>query len=319
MMNGAKKEVKAMNEGKRTLQLMGTVIQIWVQHETPELLLAEAEQRLIDYEKRFSANDPHSDLMKINKQAGKAPVKTQPDLYELIKIGKQQSLVENSFLNIAIGPLIQAWRIGFADATHPSAEQIKELLPLIRPEDILLNDAEASVFLKQPKMAIDLGALAKGYFADRIIQYFRQTGAQAAFIDLGGNVLTYGEAPNHADGYWRVGIQNPMLPRGNQAAIIKVKNQSVVTSGIYERKFEWQGKTYHHIFSSKTGYPMQTDLASLTIVSDLSLDGEIWTTRLYGWSAAEIIVYLTSVKDIQGLVITTDGRMAFTPDLNMAN
>ncbi|MTD38551.1 FAD:protein FMN transferase [Erwinia sp. CPCC 100877] len=306
-----------MNEGKSTLYLMGTVIQIWVQHETPQLLLAEAEKQLIDYEKRFSANDPHSDLMKINKQAGKTPVTAQPDLYELIKIGKQQSLAANSFLNIAIGPLIQAWRIGFSDAAHPSAEKIKELLPLIHPEDILLNDAESTVFLKHPDMAIDLGALAKGYFADRIIQYFQQEGALAAFIDLGGNVLTYGEAPNHSDGYWRVGIQNPFLPRGNQAAIIKVKNQSVVTSGIYERKLEWQGKTYHHIFSSETGYPIQTDLASLTIVSELSLDGEIWTTRLYGRQAAEIIAYLSSLKKIQGLVITTDGRMAFTPGLNI--
>ncbi|MFD1899361.1 FAD:protein FMN transferase [Enterococcus termitis] len=305
-----------MNAEESTIHLMGTVIKLWVQHDKPGKLLNEAKERLIDYEKRFSANDPNSDLMEINRQAGKAPVRTVKDLYELIKIGKQQSLAEGSFLNIAIGPLIQAWRVGFSDASHPTEARINELLKLIDPRDIILNDQEQTVFLSKPKMAIDLGALAKGYFADRIIDYFRMEGAQAAFIDLGGNVLTFGESPNHKDGFWRIGIQNPFLPRGNQAAIIKVKNQSVVTSGIYERKFDWQGQTYHHIFSSKTGYPIQTDLASLTIVSDISLDGEIWTTRLYGKRAAEIITFLNGLSNkIQGMVITSDGRMACTQGL----
>nr|WP_088271627.1 FAD:protein FMN transferase [Enterococcus wangshanyuanii] len=294
---------------------MGTVIQLWIQHEKPREILNEAQKKLIDYEKRFSANDPNSDLMKINRQAGIAPVKTDFDLFELIKIGKQQSLAENSFLNIAIGPLIQEWRIGFSDAAHPSDEKINELLSLIDPKNIELNEEKTTVFLKYPEMAIDLGALAKGYFADQIIRYFKKEGAKAAFIDLGGNVLTFGESPHLEDGFWRVGIQNPFLPRGNHAAVLKIKNQSVVTSGIYERNFEWQGKSYHHIFSSETGYPIETDLASLTIVSKLSLDGEIWTTRLYGKKAVDVIAFLSQEKEIEGLVITTDGRMAYTQGL----
>lgn len=307
-----------MKEEKCTIHLMGTVIQIWVQHENPEVLLKEAQKRLMDYEKRFSANDSSSNLMKINQQAGIAPVRTDLDLFELIKIGKQHSLTENSFLNIAIGPMVQEWRIGFSDATHPSDKRIEALLSLIDPENIELNEAETTVFLKNFGMAIDLGALAKGYFADQIIRYFKNEGAKAAFIDLGGNVLTFGESPHHEDGYWRIGLQNPFLPRGNHAAVLKIKDQSVVTSGIYERKFEWQGKNYHHIFSSETGYPIETDLASLTIVSKLSLDGEIWTTRLYGKKAAEVIAFLSRQKEIEGLVITTDGRMAHTQGLTGA-
>lgn len=112
-----------MNE--RTLHLMGTVIKLWLQHPKAEALLDEAEERLRDFEQRFSANAEDSELMKINHQAGIAPVKVDEELFELITIGKEQSLVADSALNIAIGPLIQEWRVGFQDANYPSAEKSK--------------------------------------------------------------------------------------------------------------------------------------------------------------------------------------------------
>lgn len=306
-----------MKTEKRTLYLMGTVIQLWVQHVEAEKLLNQAEELLSDYEKRFSANDLTSELMAINQQAGIKPVHVKADLFDLIKSGKAQSLVTDSYLNVAIGPLIQLWRVGFKDAKYPTDSQIKECLTVIKPECIQLIADKQEVFLEKKGMALDLGALAKGYFADKIIAFFKNQGAQAAFIDLGGNVLTYGEAPTQADGVWRVAIQHPFLPRGNYAAVIKVKNQSVVTSGIYERTFEWQGETYHHIFDSRTGYPIKSDIASLTIVSQESVVGEIWTTRLFGKSAVEIIKELRQVEGIEGLVITTEGQLAYTEGLSV--
>lgn len=302
-----------MNE--KTLHLMGTVIKLWVQHPEAESLLVNAETRLRDFEQRFSANAEDSELMNINHHAGLKPVKVDDELYELIKIGKEQSLVTDSALNIAIGPLIQEWRVGFQDAKYPSAEKIQNLLPLIDPSAIELEDVKKTVYLKHPGMAIDLGALAKGYFADKIIADFKAAQAKAGFIDLGGNVLTYGPAPQREEGRWRIGIQNPFLPRGNYVAVVKVKDESVVTSGIYERKFVWEGKTYHHIFDSQTGYPIETDLASLTIVSKKSLDGEIWTTRLFRKKAYEVIAELNKLEAIEGIVITTDQQMAISDGL----
>ncbi|WP_413538591.1 FAD:protein FMN transferase [Enterococcus malodoratus] len=302
-----------MNE--KTLHLMGTVIKLWIEHPESEELFISAEEHLRDFEQRFSANADDSDLMKINHQAGKSPVKVDEELFELIKIGKEQSLVSDSALNIAIGPLIQEWRVGFKDAKYPSPEKIHELLALINPTLIQLNEAKQTVYLERAGMAIDLGALAKGYFADKIIAEFKTAGAAAAFIDLGGNVLTYGSAPQRAEGHWRIGIQNPFLPRGNYVAVVKVQNESVVTSGIYERKFEWQGQSYHHIFDSQTGYPIQNDLASLTIVSKKSLDGEIWTTRLFGKSAHEVLAKLNQHEGIDGIVITTDQQIAYSDGL----
>ncbi|KRM78658.1 thiamin biosynthesis ApbE [Lapidilactobacillus dextrinicus DSM 20335] len=295
-----------------TLHLMGTIIRLQVEAANPEALLELASAKLRDYEKRFSANDENSELMQVNHQAGKSGVVVDRELYELIKIGKAQSVAPGSFLNIAIGPLIQEWRVGFADAKMPTDERIKALLRIIDPHKISLTDDSHQVFLQESGMAIDLGGLAKGYFADKIIADFKQAGAKSGLIDLGGNVLTFGPAANHEDGQWRIGIQNPFLPRGNFVTILPTQNQSIVTSGIYERKFKWQGKTYHHIFDSQTGYPSTTDLASLTIVSERSLTGEIWTTRLFGQNAREAIQIINQTPEIEGIAITDDGQIAFS-------
>ena len=305
-----------MNEAKRTIYLMGTVIQLWIQHPNPEKILVNAENRLRDYERRFSANDKNSDLMKISAQAGKAPVRVDKDLFELIKFGKMHSLPEDSSLNITIGPLIQLWRIGFEDAQRPSEREIQEKLQLIQPENIILNEEKHTVYLAQAGMAIDLGALAKGYFADKLMAYFISEGVLSAIIDLGGNVLTYGEAPHHEDGYWRIGIQHPMKPRGNFVLALKSKNQSIVTSGIYERTFTVDGKTYHHIFDSKTGYPMETDIASITVVSGKSVDGEIWTTRLFGQKPEQVLATLNNQEGLSGIVITKDGSLLYSKSLS---
>src|SRR5699024_1243068 len=162
---------------------------------------------------------------------------------------------------------------------------------------------------------IDLGALAKGFIADLIINDFKAMNVSAGLINLGGNVMTYGMAPKHNDGYWRIGIQHPFLSRGNYMAVLKVFNQSVVTSGIYERKFTVNDKTYHHILDRHTGYPIETDIAGLTVVSKKSVDGEIWTGRLFGQSSRQIIDTLDQLKDVGGIVITKNGDFYYSDSL----
>lgn len=299
----------------REVHMMGTVIQISIQHQQPDLILDEIVKHLEKYEKRFSAHDPHSELMHINKNAGITPVKVEPSLYELINLGRKNSLPSDSSLNITIGPLVQAWHIGFEDAQVPSENEIQHLLRKTQPNDIILDDEAQTVFLKQPDMFIDLGALAKGFIADLIIDDFKSMNVSAGLINLGGNVMTYGIAPKHNDGYWRIGIEHPFLSRGNYIAVLRTLNQSVVTSGVYERKFTVNNKTYHHILDRNTGYPIETSIASLTIVSKKSVDGEIWTSRLFGQSAQQIMNTLNQLEDISGIVVTNNGELYYSDSL----
>ncbi|MFD2390484.1 FAD:protein FMN transferase [Enterococcus gallinarum] len=303
-----------MQEEKRQVKAMGTIIQLWIQHEDPTPILEAAVQQIRAFEKRFSANDPASDLMKVNQNAGIQPTKVAKDLFALIALAKEHSLPEDSFLNIAMGPLVQEWRIGFSDAKVPTAEKVTELLQVTDPQQIELDDQQQTVALAAG-MSIDLGAVAKGYFADQLADFFKQSGVNAALIDLGGNVVTFGETPNHADHLWRIGIQNPFLPRGNFVAALKIRDRSIVTSGIYERSHTVDGKTYHHIFDRKTGYPIESALASITIISDRSVDGEIWTTRLFGKKPEEIMKQLSQLDGITGLIVTRQGQLLYPSTL----
>lgn len=289
--------------------LMGTVIDIQIEAEQPAPIVALVEQRLAEYEHRFSANDDTSELMAVNLAAGQQAVTVAPELYQLIKLGKQHSLAGDGNLNITIGPLVQTWRIGFDDARVPTAAEISAVMRLVDPRQIELNDQTRQVRLAKAGMAIDLGALAKGYIADLIIAELKTLPVQSALINLGGNIVVYGPNQRQADGNWRIGIQDPRESREVYLDVVTVQNQAVVTSGIYERHLERNGQTYHHIFDRQTGYPIQTDLLSLTIISDLSVTGEIWTTRLFGLPDAEILAQINATPGIEGILVTTTGMI----------
>ena len=293
-----------MTESNHQLKLMGTTIDLSLYAPNSSQLIERAIELLHTYEKRFSANDDTSELSLVNRQAGIEPVSVHPELFELIAIGKEHSCAANSNLNIAIGPLVQTWRIGFSDAKLPSQQDISELLSLTDPEKIILNQNNHSVFLSQKGMKIDLGALAKGYIADKIMAFFLASGASSAMINLGGNFLAHG--PNHkrANKLWYVGIQNPSKERGQFLTVVPIKNASVVTSGIYERVLTIGDHTYHHIFDRKTGWPIETDMASLTIIAESSLDCEIWTTRLFGLPIDLALTIINQTPHIHGLIVT---------------
>ena len=303
-----------MNEYTKIIYLMGTKISLYLKGEGAEELAKKAEDMLIHYNEVFSANSENSQLALLKKEAAFKPQKVNDELYELIKTGKKHSLCENSYLNIAIGPLIKLWRIGFSEAHVPDPEAIENVLKLLNPDNIQLNDENKTVYFLKEGMEIDLGGIAKGYFADKVMELFKENGVVSAMVDMGGNVLVFGESPTEG-GDWKVGIQNPFLPRGNSAALVKIRDQSVVTSGVYERVLEKDGSKYHHIFNSKTGYPIENDIASLTVIADTSLDCDIYTTKLFGLDAASIIRKVNGIKDMGAVVITMDGRLACTDNL----
>ena len=167
-------------------------------------------------------------------------------------------------------------------------------------------------------MEIDVGAIAKGYIADRLVDYMKQEGVASGLVNLGGNLVTVGPALNRPDYYWRIGVQNPEELRGQSSLTLKIYNQSVVTSGIYERKLMMNGQTYHHIFDQKTGYPVDTETASITIIADQSVDCEIWTTRLFGQEPQHIINEINQTPGIEGVVITRDGKYLLSNVVNKA-
>lgn len=296
-------------------KMMGTSVTIFIQSKNAEEQCDMIYRKLQVYEKRFSAHDSMSELMALSHASGDYSLKVTPDLFELISLGKKHSLAHLSQLNIALGALIAKWKIGFSEAAIPDKRTIKRLLLLSQPEDIDLDENELTVFLKQKGMCLDLGALAKGYIGDQLMLFLKNEAVDAAMINLGGNVLVYGRNPRYDSDTWRVGIRDPKNPRGNCLGFLKIRDQSVVTSGIYERYFDMDGQIYHHILDRKTGYPIDSDMLSLSIVSDHSVDGEIWTSRLFGLPIKEVLKEVKKQPHIEALIVTKDSRIVVTEGL----
>ncbi|WP_181415908.1 FAD:protein FMN transferase [Gilliamella apicola] len=134
-------------------------------------------------------------------------------------------------------------------------------------------------------------------------------------INLGGNVLNIGCSPIHDKGYWSVGIQNPSKTRGNIISVLMVKNVSVVTSGIYERCFKVDNKIFHHLFDTNTGMLINTNIASVTIIANKSIDAEVWSTAGFQSSVEKAIDYLSKQKNIEFVVIDNCGKHYYSKGL----
>ncbi|MDO4903101.1 MAG: FAD:protein FMN transferase [Limosilactobacillus sp.] len=259
---------------------LGTRITLTIYGDRYFPLLSKTTRMIDEFEDRLTVNRPESEVMSVNKAAGQIPKIVSQSTYDLIKLAVKYSR-ENFGFNALIGPLVKLWKIGFDGAHVPSDAEIKERMKLIDPYKVLLNDESRTVFLEEAGMELDLGGIAKGYIADRIRDFWIEAGVPAGIIDLGGNLLFVGDSPRREDGQWIIGVQDPQLKRGENLETVIHPACSAVTSGIYERFLIKDGKRYHHLLDPRTGYPLDTDLSSVTVFTEQSVMGEIEAKRIF--------------------------------------
>lgn len=243
-----------------------------------EAIFSHINEMMAHYENIFSRTKEGSDIYNINNSNGDEILidnETGVLLQYALGIAKES----NGIVDPTIGALSILWNIGGLDSdTIPSAADIEKALSTVGYENISLIKADSSykVKLLNPDTKIDLGFVAKGYIADRIKEYLVSQNIQSAIINLGGNVLTIGAKPG--ENSFSIGIKNPDNTAGH---VVNVKDQSVVSSGDYERFIEIDGQRYHHILSTQTGYPAESDLHQVTVISDSSLDGDALSTLCF--------------------------------------
>lgn len=288
--------------------LMGTTVSLQLLTENLQAVAA-VFNTIKTLEDRLTVNREQSEVMSINHAAGKHAVIVSDLVFDLIMQAKQASLLPGSSFNLAIGPLVKLWKIGFSGHSVPEAETISQKLSLISPRLIQLNKQDNSVFLLKEGMEIDLGAIAKGYIADIIKLVLSQHNIHRAIINCGGNVLTIGSSPFTPNHHWHIGLKKPFAAATNLLGIIQVQDKSVVTSGIYERYFIHNNQLYHHIINPLTGYPLDNELESITIISDNSLTGDIYSTILYGYGIKKGLEELEQRKNMGAIFVTKDKKI----------
>lgn len=286
---------------------LGTKIVLTVYGDEYFPLLSQAVKLIDGYEDRLTVNRPVSEVMAVNQAAGRIPKLVSPTTYDLIKLAVHYSR-ENFGFNALIGPLVKLWKIGFAGANVPSDRAIKERLQLIDPYQVLLDDDHRTVYLERPGMELDLGGIAKGYIADRIRDFWQTKGVPAGIINLGGNLVFVGRSPRRADGQWIIGVQDPQLKRGHDLETVRQPAGSAVTSGIYERFLVKDGRRYHHLLDPRTGYPLETDLSSVTVFTDQSVMGEIEAKRLF-FNGAPLVGWTEQPGNRGAVFIHNDERV----------
>jgi thiamine biosynthesis lipoprotein len=246
--------------------------------------------RLRELEYILSANREGTDLDRVNRAAGIEAAAVRDELIEVLNKALYYAEASGGAFDPSVGPLVKLWGIGTDSPRLPPDEEIGEALALVNYKNIEVDENRGTVFLREPGMALDLGAIAKGYAADEAVKVLAARGIKRGIIDLGGNIFAFGEKEKGTP--WRIGVQDPGESRGVYIGILELSGESVVTSGVYERFFEEDGKRYHHILSTGTGRPAETGLLSVTIAAASSTDADALSTAVFalGWEKGRSLV-----------------------------
>ena len=287
--------------------VLGTSNLLTAYGENSEAAIYEAMKKLLDIDNKMSVFKDTSEFSKINSMASEAPVLVSADTFYVIERALQYARLSRGAFNPMIRPIVELWSIGKKEQRIPSHEEIQEKLQLMNYEDILLNEKNSSVLLAKKSEKIDGGAIVKGFAADAVRDIFVENGIESGLIDLGGNIFALGSSPNGSP--WKVGIQNPLVERGEFLGILSVSDKSVVTSGDYERYFVEDNKKFHHILNPRTGYPSNNGIISATIISDTSIDGDALTTCAYVMGVTEGLKLIESIDGVEVILITEDRKI----------
>lgn len=301
----------AVKPKTNTYFVFDTVVTIRIYDENvTDQHFVEMKAILDDIENKMSRTIETSDIAQVNANAGKHPVHVSDETFYVVKTAQKYSEMSKGRFDVAIGTLVSLWNINHEGAHVPPQTKIDEALKHVNYKNLVLDESKKTIYLKQSGMALDLGGIAKGYAADRIAAYLTEQGINSAIIDLSGNIYALGMKPGNQ--LWTIGIQDPNESRGNQIGSMKIQNQTVVTSGIYERYFVENGVQYHHILDSRTGYPVVNDLNSVSIVTDHSIDADALSTTLFALGKEEGMKFVENMPNTEAIFITKDKKVYAT-------
>lgn len=218
--------------------------------------------RLEGLDKALNMWDPASELSRLNAQAGRGPIKVSPDILAVAQAGLELARSSQGIFDPTVGPLVKLWGIGTPGARIPSEAQIAQARSRVGWQRLRIDPGASTIELDEG-MALDFGALAKGYGALEGTRLLARMGVKSGLLDVGGCIACIGSG--RGGKAWRIGVQNPGAARGRPLGFFAIRDSAVDTSGIYERFLEASGKRYPHIMDTRTGRPVEGHLVSVTV------------------------------------------------------
>lgn len=316
---------KAKHPVSKTGIYFDTIITITLYENNSSELIDNCFELAQKYENLLSKTVTNSDVYKINNSYNEW-INIDKNTYDVIKTGLHYEDLCDGRFSIVCGTLVDLWdvtnRKEMLDNNFdkskilPSEEEINTAIMLCGKKNIEIDDNNLAVKVVTKGSKIDLGAVAKGFIADEMKSYLLSQGVENGIIQLGGNVLLIGNNPTKDNGLYTIGINEPFSEDNKVITAVNEKDVSIVTSGNYQRYFEYGGKKYHHIIDLTTGYPANTGLNSVTIICDKSIDADCLSTLcfLYGEdNAKELLDTLNTQNnssDIKAIFVDENNKIS---------
>jgi len=299
---------------KKSRITMDTIVAISVVSATEEKAdkaIEAAFSRIDALDKTLNFFSDTSELSRINAQAGSAPVAVSPETVEVIAKAIDTSAKTEGAFDVTIGPEIALW--DFVSKRMPEDRTVKERLPLVDYRNMRIDKERSTVFLTKKGMRADLGAIAKGYAADKAVGELKRQGIRAGLVAVAGDIRAFGLKPDGSG--WKVGIRNPRTGGKDDEilATVELRDMAVSTSGDYERYFMKDGIRYHHILDPKTGYPA-TGCRSVTVLAKEGVDTDSFSTGTFVLGPEKGMKVLEGMG-FEGMILDKDGRVFTTPGL----
>ena len=301
---------------KRTLKLMGSRFDISVVAQDSieaNNYIDTAINEISRIEKLISSWDANSQTSEINRQAGIKPVKVDKELFDLIHRAIGISKLTDGAFDISYASMDKLWKFDGSMNFMPSKEKIKASVAKVGFENILLDQDNSTVFLKNEGMKIGFGAIGKGYAADKAKNLLIQKGVKAGIINASGDMNTWGMQPNGEA--WKVAITNPMN-KNKVFALLPITNGAVVTSGNYEKYVEFNGKRYTHIIDPRTGYP-STGIISVTVFAPKAELADALATSVFVMGKEVGLDRINQMSGIECIIIDDQGHITKSKNIEI--
>lgn len=294
---------------QRTDFLLNTFVDIKIYDSDDTSILDDAIAICKDYEAQFSRTMESSEIYKLNHRSADEQLFTlSDDTADLLEKALCYCKLSDGAFDITVEPVSSLWDFTSGEAALPDSEVIASAAEYVDYKTLILE--ENTLTFLSPNTTLDLGAIAKGYIADRIKDHLVESGVKSAVINLGGNVLCIGKKPDGTP--FKIGLQKPFAETSETFAVMGIEDMSVVTSGVYERNFEIDGQNYHHILDPKTGYPYDNGLISVTIVSEKSVDGDGLSTTCFSLGLEDGLALAESLDGVYACFIDEDYNVYYS-------
>ena len=302
-----------VQEASQQFFSMDTVMSIQASGRGAEEAVQEAQGAVEALDAQLSRTRQDSLISQLNAHAGDGTARHLDEgTTQLLVRAKEVSQLLPGCFDITIAPVMDAW--GFTgEARHvPDQAELAQAMALVDSEQLLVDEQENTARLAQEGMAVDLGAVAKGYAAGQAEAVLRERGITSALLNLGRNITLIGTKPDGKP--WRVGVADP-AEESSSLCVLELSDQTASTSGGYERWFEEDGVRYHHIIDPKTGYPAQSGLLSVTVVSPDPVLADALSTALCVAGPEAALDFWRSREDFELVLCTEDQRVIVTQGL----